>query len=77
MFPLHSVHVACVTHSGVYRPLLRGEVTSQQSVVSMLWGNTAYCAKLNGEDVSPYSNKIESVGLRKCTYYHCFTTKTM
>jgi len=25
----------------------------------------SYCAKLTGEDVSRYSNKIESVGLRK------------
>jgi len=32
----------------------------------MLWGNTAYCVRLSGEDLSHYSNKIESVGLRKC-----------
>jgi len=24
-----------------------------------LWGNTAYCVKLSGEDLSRYSNKIE------------------
>jgi len=30
-----------------------------------LWGNTAYCAKLSGEDLSRYSNKIESVGFEK------------
>ena len=30
---------------------------------------------LTGEDVSRYSNKIYSVGLRKCPYYHCFTNK--
>jgi len=31
----------------------------------MFWGNTAYCARLSGEDFSRYSNKIESdsVGL--------------
>jgi len=29
----------------------------------MLSGNTAYCVKLSGEDLSRYSNKIESVGL--------------
>ena len=27
----------------------------------MLWGNPAYCVKLSGEDLSRYSNKIESV----------------
>ena len=31
---------------------------------SLLWGNTAYCVKLSGEDSSRYSNKTESVGLR-------------
>jgi len=30
----------------------------------MLWGSTVYCVKLNGEDLSRYSNEIESVGLR-------------
>jgi len=25
-------------------------------------GNTAYCVKLSGEDLSRYSNKIESAG---------------
>ena len=35
----------------------------------MLWGNTAYCVKLIGEDLSRYSNKIESVGLGKYPYY--------
>jgi len=34
----------------------------------MLWGNTAYFAKLSGEDLSRYSNKIESVDLRKYPY---------
>jgi len=34
----------------------------------MLWGNTAYCVTLNGEGLSRYSNKIDSVGLRKCWY---------
>jgi len=42
-----------------------GHITS-----SMLWGNTAYCVKLNGEDLKRYLNKIESVGLRKCQNYH-------
>jgi len=43
----------------------------------MLWGNTAYCVKLSGEDLSSYSNKTESVGLRKCAYYHYLTKKVM
>jgi len=30
----------------------------------MLWGNTAYCVKLSGEDLSRYSNKVDSVGLK-------------
>jgi len=29
----------------------------------------SYCMYLNGEDLSRYSNKIESVGLRKCPYH--------
>jgi len=35
-------------------------MTSQQSVIAMLWRNTAYCVKLSDEDSSRYSNKIES-----------------
>jgi len=31
----------------------------------------SYCVKLTGEDLLHYSNKIESVGLRKCSHYHC------
>ena len=45
--------------------------------ISMLWGNTVYCVKLSGEGVSRYSNKIESVGLRKCSYYDYMTKKVM
>jgi len=41
----------------------------------MLRGNTAYCVKLSGEDLSRYSDKIESVGLRKCPYYYYLTKK--
>jgi len=33
-------------------------------------GNMAYCVKLSGEDLSYYLNKVQSVGLRKCPYYH-------
>ena len=32
--------------------------------------NTTYCDESNGEDLSCYSNKIESVSLRKCPYDH-------
>jgi len=39
--------------------------------------DTAYCMKLSGEDLSLYSNKIESAGLRKCPYYHQLTKKVM
>jgi len=56
-------------------------VTSQQCVchitISMLWSNTAYWVKLSGEDLSRYSNKIESVGLRKCTHYHYLIATTI
>jgi len=34
---------------------------------SILW--------LNGEDLSRYLNKIESVGLRICLYYHYLNKK--
>jgi len=37
----------------------------------------AYCVKLGGKDLSRYSNEIESVGLRKCPYYHYLTKKVM
>jgi len=36
----------------------------------MLWGNTAYCVKLSGEDLSRCSNNIEPVGLRRRPYYY-------
>ena len=32
----------------------------------MLWDNTEYCVKLSSEELSRYSNKTESAGLRKC-----------
>jgi len=43
----------------------------------MLWGNAEYCAKSIGEYFSSYSNKIESVGLRKCPYYDYLSNKVM
>ena len=33
--------------------------------------------QLNGEDLSRYSNKIVSVGLRKCPHCHYLTKKVM
>jgi len=36
----------------------------------MLWGNTAYCAKLSGEDLSRCSNNIEPIGLRRRPFYY-------
>jgi len=32
--------------------------------------------KLSGEDLSRYSTKIESVGLRKFSYYHYLTQES-
>jgi len=43
----------------------------------MLWGNTAYCIQLSCEDLARYSNKTESLGLRKCPYYHYFIEKVI
>jgi len=43
----------------------------------MLWGNTAYCEKLSYEDLLRYSNKIESLGSRKCPHYHYIITKVV
>jgi len=38
-------------------------------MISVLCGNTAYCVKLSGKDLSGYSSKIDSVSSRKCPYY--------
>ena len=48
----------------------------------MLWGKLGnshgvYCVKLSGEDLSRYSNKIESVDLRKRLYYYYLSKKVM
>ena len=37
--------------------------------------HTTSCVELRGEDLSYYSNEIESVSLRKCPYDHWFTNK--
>ena len=53
----------------------RSDVTaSMVTIQSPLCGyNTAWCVELNGDDVSCYSNKIESFrpGLRKCPSLTC------
>jgi len=46
-------------------------------MISMLLGNTVYYLELSDEDLSRCSNKIESVGLRKCPYYHYRTKKVI
>jgi len=44
----------------------------------MLRGNTVYCMKLSGEDLSKiFEQKIELVGLRKRPFYHYRTKKVM
>jgi len=43
----------------------------------MLWGNTAYCVKLGGEDLPRYSNRTESVGWRKFPHCHYINKKLM
>ena len=37
--------------------------------------DTTQCVELNGEDLSCYSNKTQSVSLRKCPYVHWVTNK--
>jgi len=44
--------------------VIHGHIT-----ISVLWGKTANCVKLSGENLSRYLNEIVSVGLRKCPYY--------
>jgi len=44
-------------------------------MISMLWGNMVYCVKLSGEDLSRYSNEIESVRFKNSPYYHYLTKK--
>jgi len=69
--PHPSLH-RLATHRAKWPHSSRGHIT-----VSMLWGNTAYCVKLSDEDLSRYSNKMESVGLRKRPYYQYLTKKVM
>jgi len=37
-------------------------LTCGHIAIFMLWGKTAYCAKLSGEGLLRYVNKIEPVG---------------
>ena len=40
-------------------------------------GQHELLCELSGEDLSRYSNETESVGFRKCPYYHYLTKKVM
>jgi len=58
---------------------MRSEVTSQLSMVtvrSVCFEATWSTVKLSG-GLWRYSNKIESVVLRKCPYYHYLTKKVI
>jgi len=66
--------MSCCT---VYIEIILWPQTTVMSLYSMLWDNVVYCVKLRGEDLSCYSSKIESVGLRTCPYYHCRTKKVI
>ena len=78
---LFSAAITCATlHQQRLRTDIRQSdvtVICSHNTISMLWDNTAYCVKLSGGDVSRYSNKTESVGLRKCQYHHYITKKVM
>jgi len=51
--------------------LVDAKIICGHITISISLGIMAYCVKLNGENLWRYSNKTESVGLRKCPYYHC------
>ena len=62
----------------VSRSHTQGEVTSHicgRNAIAILQVNKSYCVQVNGENLSRYSNKIESVGLRKCSYYRYLIEK--
>jgi len=50
-------------------------VTYGHNTIAIFVYNTTQCVQSNGEDLSCYSNKIESVGLRKCPYDQWLTNK--
>ena len=62
-------------HKPVY--MRRNDVTeSMVTIQSPFCGySTTKCVELNGEALSCYSNKTESVSLRKCPYDHWLTDK--
>ena len=51
--------------------------TSDSTVIYGHYTISIFRVKLSGEDLSRYSDKIESVGLRKCPYWHYLTKKVM
>jgi len=70
LWHMRQLQVIGVMRSSVYIGRRNVAVICGNDTISMLSGNTAYCVKLSGGDLSRYSNKIESVGLRRCSYYH-------
>jgi len=67
----------CYTHTRIIHRVKwrHSNLWSQYDLYAV--GNTAYCVRFSGGDLSRYSNKIESDGLRKCPYYRCLTLKMM
>ena len=65
------------TVSDVYIGWSHVTVICAHNTNSMLRGNTAYCVQLSGQELLRYSNKFESVGLRKCPYYQDLTKKVL
>ena len=66
----YTSRLACIIHMVKWRH--RFLVTIQSPFCGY---NTIKCVELNGEGLSCYSNKIESVSLRKCPYDHWLTNK--
>ena len=61
----------------IHRVKWRHSNMRSHSTISTLSGNTTYCVKLSREALSRYSNKIASVGLRNCPYYHHLIKKVL
>jgi len=59
----------------IHRVKWRHRVYGHDTIAVSYGYNTIYCVEVNGEDLSRYSNKTESVSLRKCTCYHWLAKK--
>ena len=58
--------------------LIHSDVTdSMVTIRSPFCGYSTICVELNGKDLSCYSNKIESVSLRKCPYNQWLSNKAL